>query len=137
MEIRFPQGLTFKGQNMRNNAQKDVGVSLHGVSALCFPGYINITQYSLPLLCSRRFASFMSKWIFMLSCNCHLSNSIVAIIRGNMMLQDEALTHGRVNAFAEQYLELMRFFALCVSFFSYWTVLAWSCSPKCPKNVEF
>lgn len=75
---------------------KGVGVSLNGVFALCFPGYINITQQSLFLLFSWRFVSFTSEWIFMVSCNCHHSNSGIAVIRRARMLEDEALIHGRL-----------------------------------------
>lgn len=59
------------------------------------PWIINITQQGLSLLFSWRFVSFMSEWIFKVSCNYQLSNSSIAVIRRDTMLEDEALTHGR------------------------------------------
>lgn len=94
---RYQISLGFDIQRVKHTPQltPEKSVSLHGVSALCFPGYINITQQGLSLLFSWRFVSFLWEWIFMVSCNCHLSNPSVAVFRRDMMLEDEALAHGR------------------------------------------
>lgn len=99
-----------------------MSISLYGVSALCFPGYINITQHGMFLLFCLSSVSFLSEWIFVVSCNCHHCNPGVAVSRRDMLLEDEALTHGRLlpknSTIAEEYDELP-FFALYFSFFSY------------------
>lgn len=104
-------------------AQKTVSAQLYGVSALCFPGYIDITQQGMFLLFSWKFVSFMSEWIFMVSCNCHLCNPGIAVTRMDMILEDEALTHGRLlpknSTFAEERVEHPRFFSLCFSSLSF------------------